>query len=360
MTPRERFLNTMRFKPVDRVPFWLDSAWTANYDRWHEEGLPRNFSLKSLYDFDNVLEVGIYYGMAPSFERQVISEDDEFVIYINHEGIKMREKKIGAETSMPDFIEFPVKIREDYQNLKWRFQLNAEHRFPEERRKRMSLFKHGNMPVRSFADREGGFFGPLRNLMGLENLSYAFYDDISLVEEMMDDKAELIIAIVDEILKYTHIDYFAFWEDMAYRGGSLLSPNLFRKYMLPRYKKVTEHLRSRGIDLIFVDSDGDISELIPLWLEAGLNGVWPLEVQAGMDVVKLRKQYGKDLLMIGGLDKRALTKDKAAIKEEIMSKVPKLISEGGYIPALDHSIPPDVPLENFLYYLQILREVIEG
>lgn len=360
MNPRERFLNTMHFKPVDRVPFWFDGAWAATYARWRDEGLPANFHLSSLYDFDGVLEVGVYYGMAPHFGRTVVEENDEFVVYINHEGIKMREKKKDPETSMPDFIEFPVKTREDYHNLKWRFQLNPEHRFSNDWKKRVSLFKYSNMPVRSFADREGGFFGPQRNLMGLENLCLAFYDDPALVEEMLDDKADLIIAIVDEILKYTHIDYFAFWEDMGYKGGSLISPELVKKYMVPRYKKVTEHLRSRGIDLIFVDSDGDISELIPLWLESGINGVWPLEVQAGMDVVKLRRKYGKDLLMIGGLDKRALAKGKDAIRDEILTKVPPLIEEGGYIPCLDHSIPPDVPFENFLYYLKTLREVIEA
>ncbi|SHF23511.1 Uroporphyrinogen-III decarboxylase [Caldanaerobius fijiensis DSM 17918] len=359
MNQRERFLNTMRFKSVDRVPFYIGGPWATTLKRWHSEGLPENVDLNRLFDADGVVELGIYFGMCPAFERTVLEEDDAFVVYINHEGIKMREKKTDPETSMPDFLEFPVKNREDYHKLKWRFRLNAQQRITEEWKKRARFYnENSNLPIRMFADREGGFFGPLRNLMGLENLVLTFYDDPVLIEEMMDDKAELIIAIVDEILKYTKIDFFAFWEDMAYNHGSLISPQMVRKFMLPRYRKVTDFLRSKGIDLIFVDSDGDISELIPIWLEAGINGVWPLEVQSGMDVVKLRQEY-PELRMIGGIDKKVLAKDERAIREEILRKVPPLIEKGGYIPDVDHSIPPDVPLKNYLYYLKCLRSVIE-
>ena len=100
---------------------------------------------------------------------------------------------------------------------------------------------------------------------------------------------------------------------MAYCAGPLISPKMFRQFMIPRYRRITDLARSRGIDTIFVDSDGDVSQLIPLWLAAGVNGVYPMEVAAGMDVVALRRQYGKDLLMTGGIDKRVLAQDRRAI-----------------------------------------------
>jgi uroporphyrinogen decarboxylase len=128
--------------------------------------------------------------------------------------------------------------------------------------------------------------------------------------------------------------------------------------MVPRYKRITEVLHKHGIKFIFVDCDGNHEELTPLWLESGVNGVYPLEITAGMDPVKCRKEYGKDLLMIGGMDKRVLSKDKAAIKEEVMSKVPWLVEQGGYIPSVDHSVPPDVPYENYQYYMGLMKEVI--
>ncbi|MCD6505245.1 hypothetical protein J7M22_01340 [Candidatus Poribacteria bacterium] len=86
----------------------------------------------------------------------------------------------------------------------------------------------------------------------------------------------------------------------------------------------------------------NVEELIPLWLECGVNGVYPMEVAAGMDVVKLRRKYGRDLLMMGGIDKRALAKGRDAIDEELR-RIGSILDKGGYI-------PPDVPYENFRYY----------
>jgi len=144
---------------------------------------------------------------------------------------------------------------------------------------------------------------------------------------------------------------------MAYKTGPLVSPKMFKDFMSPHYKKITEYLRGQGIDIITVDSDGNINELIPLWLEAGVNGFWPLEVAAGMDAVSLRKKYGKDCILLGNIDKRVLAKGKKEIKEEVRRKVPFLLSQGGYLPSVDHSVPPDVPYKNFLYYLDFLRSV---
>lgn len=127
--------------------------------------------------------------------------------------------------------------------------------------------------------------------------------------------------------------------------------------MLPRYRVVTDFLRSNGIDVLHVDCDGKIDELIPLWLEVGINFHWPLEVAAGMDAVALRKKYGKQLILSSNIDKRVLLKGKDAIREEVMAKVPFLLEEGGYFPGLDHGIPPDVPLENFRYFINLLREI---
>ena len=147
------------------------------------------------------------------------------------------------------------------------------------------------------------------------------------------------------------------WEDMCYRNGPLISPSMFREFMLPRYCRITGLAQSRGVDLSFVDSDGDVEELIPLWLESGISGVYPMEVAAGMDVVRLRREYGKDLLMTGGIDKRVLARDRKAIDEELEAKIP-LAEQGGYIPHIDHAIPHDVPYRNFAYYWDRKKELL--
>lgn len=142
--------------------------------------------------------------------------------------------------------------------------------------------------------------------MGLEGMCYALLDDPGLIEEMCEFHTDFILRLIRRAVEEVDVDYVNFWEDMAYRGGSLISPAHVRRYMLPGYRRIAHLLRSHGIDLLFVDSDGNIEQLIPIWLEAGINGVWPLEVAAGMDPLALRREYGKDLLLVGGIDKGAL------------------------------------------------------
>ena len=212
------------------------------------------------------------------------------------------------------------------------------------------------VPFIIISDRWGGFFGPLRNLVGVEQLCLLFYDEPALVEEMMDRTAEFIIAILRQILAVVEIDAFGMWEDMAYKHAPLISPEMVRQHMLPRYRKVVEFARGQGVKYVGLDSDGQISSLIAPWMDAGLNFLYPFECQCGMDVVAVRQQYGRELRIWGGLDKRAVASGEAAIEVEL-ARVRPLIHEGGYIPHLDHSCPPDIPFANYCYYLKRLAEV---
>ena len=373
MNEKERFLNTVHFKPVDRAPMWSPpDVWASTWKRWSNEGYTimetnlvgehggaGSLGFWDYFGCDRQDEVGIYYGFCPGFEYKLIEENERTVTFRNHEGIIMQEFKEGRETSMPHWVDFPVKTRQDFRDNLYRWDLNFDERFPKDWDNKCKLWKNRNIPLRMWADREGGFYGPLRNLFGMEALSLLFYDDIKFVEEVLDQKAEAMIRIINRICEDITFDYFVFWEDMCYKNGPLLSPEMFDKYLVPRYRKVTDCIRSKGCDTIFVDSDGVVSSLIPLWLKAGVNGNLPFEVQAGMDVVKFRKEYGKDLLMIGGIDKRALAKGRKEIDAE-MKRVAPLVEQGGYIPWLDHSVPPDVSYDNFLYYMEQLERLVEG
>jgi len=141
---------------------------------------------------------------------------------------------------------------------------------------------------------------------------------------MMEYLTEFYCRTIERAVKEVDFDYAIFGEDIAYKNGPLLSPKIVKEFMVPRYKRITRLLRENGIDIIFIDSDGNVEELIPLWLEAGINGVYPLEVAAGMDPVALRKKYGKNLVMMRGIDKRALIEGKDAIDRELESKLPYL------------------------------------
>jgi uroporphyrinogen decarboxylase len=197
--------------------------------------------------------------------------------------------------------------------------------------------------------------------MGTVNLLTSFYRNPELVRSIIDFWADFLVESNKEAvesLKTEGLDYVGIWEDFAYKHGPHLSPKIFREFMLPSYRKLTEFLKRNGIDLIFIDTDGNPTALIPSLLETGVNGLYPLEVTAGMDARVLRNEYRDNLLLIGNLDKRVLLRSKDEIRKEVESKVPLLAEKGGYIPSLDHTVPPDVPYENYLYYLDVLKKCL--
>lgn len=361
MTPRERFLKILKFEEPDRPFVKTPGAWVETLERWRREGWDGR-PLHEVFGTDLILNVGVYYGPVPRFERRVVEEDERTITYINHEGILIREfKEYGGNSSMPQFLKFPVETEEDFERFRReRLGLSFELRVPEDWEARVERLKRRTYPLMCFADRWGGFFGPLRNMMGLENLCLAFYDRPALIERMMEERAESIIAITGKVLERVEIDFFAFWEDMACKTGPLISPDMFRRFAFKHYRRVCDFLRSKGVRYIFLDSDGDVRELIPIWLDAGINGIWPCEVAAGMDVVELRKEFGRDLILMGGIDKRAVAAGGEAMREEV-DRVMPLIEEGGYIPDLDHSAPPDISWGNICEYIEyLLRRAERG
>ncbi len=356
MTDRERFLNTMNYQPVDRAVYrMMMGPWPETAQRWQTEGY--NPADEPLYPTDRWQWHGGWFFPNPPFEREVIEQDDKTVLYVNHEGILMRERTDNPYSSMPQFVRFPVETRDDFRRF-WaeRMKPDVAARIGPDYRERLGAWRERDWVLIVISDRWGGFFGPLRNLTGVERLCMLFYDDPAFVEEMMDATADFIIAMMGQILDLTDIDVYGFWEDMAYKTGPLISPELVRRYMLPRYVRVVDFLRGRGVKLISLDSDGDMSSLTPVWLDAGINILYPFEVQCGMDVNAMRREYGRDLRMFGGMDKRALAWGRDAIDAEL-ERVRPLIEEGGYVASPDHSLPPDVPFDNYRYFMQGLGEV---
>ncbi|MHB9023655.1 MAG: uroporphyrinogen decarboxylase family protein [Armatimonadota bacterium] len=358
MTHRERLLNVLNYRPVDRGIYgiWVN-GWPETIERWKGEGYDP--AQEPLYDKDSWLWYGGWFFPNPPFARTVVEEDETTILYINHEGILMRERKDNPFSSMPQFIRFPVETREEFRRFaRERLQPDLAARIGADYVQQLTALRDRQDPLIVISDRWGGFFGGLRNLVGVEKLCMLFYDDPAFVEEMMDSIADFIIAMMGKILDHTTVDVYGFWEDMAYKTAPLISPELVKTFMAPRYRRVVDYVRSRGVEWIALDSDGDISSLIPVWLDSGINILYPFEAQCGMDVVQVRKQYGRDLRMWFGMDKRALVEGPAAIDVELR-RIRPLIEEGGYVPGLDHSIPPDVSFAHYRYFMEAFRKAVE-
>jgi len=355
-TNRERFLKIARFESKGELflPSNWQWFWRGTLERWEKEGLPTDVHLAEYFGFQRTEMVPIRNGLIPPFELQILEEDATQEVIIDRDGAKKRILKENRERSMDQWLEYPVKDRKSWQEYKKRLNPHSPIRYPLWWEEKKEQYQQRDYPLGIHA---GSFFGQIRNWIGIENLSYLTVDNPALIEEIEEYVEYLVIETIKPALQDIKIDFALFWEDMAYKTGSLVSLDFVRKYMLPHYKKVTELLRSHGVDIITLDSDGNIEELIPLWLETGINCVYPNEVAAGMDVVALRKKYGQDLILEGGIDKRALAKGKKEIEEEVNKKVPYLLSTGGYFPGIDHSVPHDVPFENYKYYLELVKKL---
>jgi len=370
MTDRERFLNIMEFKSVDRYPNYELGVWGQAIDRWYSEGLPRDvcywnwFEGEPYFGIDKRGFIPVKAGMIPGFDEETIEETERYIVFRDSIGRlrkAMKEGTVrGTRPSMDQYLDFPVKDKKSFEDLKKGYNPYSPVRYPMWWDELAKLWRDRDYPLCLFVNGQIGFYWTLREWVGTENLSYMFYDDPSLVHEMLDFIADFITDVSTRALSDVQIDYFNFSEDLAGKSGPLISPKIYKEFFVPRVRRVIEHFKKFRVRYFWVDSDGNFEVLIPYMLEAGINCIWPLEQASGMDPVKLRKRYGKDLVLCGGIDKRELTKDKASIERELYSKIPYLLEQGGYIPHLDHTFPPDISYENFLYYMELKEKLLRG
>jgi uroporphyrinogen decarboxylase len=203
-----------------------------------------------------------------------------------------------------------------------------------------------------------GFFSVPRELIGVTNQLVMYYDDPDLMRDIAGHLAELWLAMLERVVSEIELDYVSIWEDMCFKNGPLISPSMFEQFCLPHYRRTTAFLRAHGVDVIWVDTDGDLRLLIPKFIEGGVTGSWPLEAQSGVSVVEVRKKYPRFLLM-GGIDKMQLAQGRQAIDSELETKLPYVLSTGGYIPTCDHMVPPDVSWADFCYYRDRVRDYVD-
>lgn len=205
----------------------------------------------------------------------------------------------------------------------------------------------------------GSLIGYMRNLLGVEQLSYLYADDEELYAEIVDTLAELCYRCTKVALETgAKFDYAHFWEDICFKNGPLVSPYVFEDYVAPHYKKITDLLHQYHVDIVSVDCDGLIDTLVPIWLKNGVNTMFPIEVGTwDANIKPWREKYGQQLRGVGGMNKTVFARDYKAIDEEI-ERLKPLIALGGYIPCPDHRIAPDAKFENVQYYCEKMNRLI--
>jgi hypothetical protein len=372
MTGRERYLRIMSFQEVDRYPFYELGAWGQTIDRWLREGLSEEDVQGDWFKgepkfagLDRREFIPLKMSILPPFECEVFEENDRYIIYRDELGRKRRALKEGTargtRMSMDTYLDFFVKDRDSFLEIKKRYNPDDPSRYPDNWEELKQQYANRDYPLYLYPNCAfGGLYWNLREWMGTVGASYAFFDQPELVHEMLDFMVEFFIEVTERALTEVEVDACIINEDFAGKEGPLISPKIYKEFFLPRHKMIIDHLRSHGVKVIELDSDGNTEVLLPLIIEAGFNCHWPLEAAAGMDQVKIRKQYGKNIALLGGIDKRALFGDKSDIEEELRRKIIPLLDAGGYIPTLDHCFSPEIPLENALYYFELKRRLAVG
>lgn len=363
MTDRQRFNNQMHYKPVDRCFNMEFGYWEENFRQWpifKENNVIGNEQADIFFSFDVIKEVGnpkrppfISPWMNPVFEERVVEETKTKKIIIEPCGLLAEVPKNGHDT-IPHYIKASVVTPDDWKKCK-------EQRFRRddpERKVDIEALKKAHPPSRDYPLGVycGSMIGRIRNMLTFEGLAYAVYDYPEMVEDMVETCYTLTEDFLNQVLPHIDFDYATGWEDICYKSGPIVSVDFFKNTIVPRYKHISKKLHAAGIDIRYTDCDGDIRPILPLLLEGGINCLFPYEVNSCAHPAELLNEYGKELRIMGGVDKMVLGEGPKAIKRYLETLVP-LVERGGYIPFCDHRCPPNVKSEDYLYYLDLKEKM---
>ena len=358
LTDRERFNRQMHYQPVDRCFNMEFGYWDENYTLWPmfvNNGITNEAQANQYFNFDTIKEVWGNFWLHPSFEGTVVEERETTRIIMNGDGV-MAEVPKGNLSSIPHYLQPTVVTPDDWRKVK-------EERLRRDdpaRKVDVEALKKQHPASRDYplGVRTGSMIGRIRDMLTFEGLAYATYDYPEMVEDMVETACVLMEDFLDQVLPHIDFDYAAGWEDICYKSGPIVSLDFFQNVITPRYKRIGKKLKAAGIDIWYTDCDGDVRPILPSLMEGGMNCLFPFEVNCCTHPAELLNAYGKDLRIMGGVDKIALGNGKAAIKAYLETLVP-LVERGGYIPFCDHRCPPNVTPEDYLYYLD-LKEAMFG
>lgn len=281
-------------------------------------------------------------------EPVILSDTPDLLVYRDPMGRRMQLSRRAATLALP--LTYPVATREDWRRIQARY-----------------AFSPARLPVDWPAPPDGavivlgvpGGFDEPRQLLGEEALATACYDEPELLHAILETIGDTVVEVIARLPPAVRIDQVHIHEDMAGRSGPLFGPRQVREFLAPYYRRVWDAARARGARLFKQDSDGDLRPVIPAFLEAGVNVMYPCEPAAGMDIVELRREYGTRLAFTGGIDKHVLRRGRDAIVAELEYKFPPMVRSGGCVLGLDHRVPNGTPLAAYRFYLDRAWEILE-
>lgn len=357
-TLRERFLRAMYFQEVDLLPNFEFGYWERTLKVWHSQGLPDWVEdEKTAYDYFGIeswATLPVNLGLTPLYEHTVLEETDNRVVYRDSNGSIAQINKDG-DKSIPHFLEFPVKDRETWEPYKAALDPEDPRRYTE-LDEALDRLKDSPAPV---GVPGGSLVGTARNLVGFERIAVMPYEDPELFQEIVNTFGQCICAVLERVLPRISVDFCMGWEDICFNQGPIVSPEVFRAVAGPWYRRIADLLVLHGCAIYTTDTDGNILPITGIFLENGLNTMFPVEVHAGSDPCLLREKYGKRIRLWGGVDKMVLRDSRESIERELLRLKP-YVDQGGFVPGVDHRVPADVPLDYYKFYLDRKRELFRA
>jgi uroporphyrinogen decarboxylase len=371
MNPRDRYLKTLLFDRPDRVPLDPGGGRKSTRAAWHAQGLPADIEDGgAIAEYAYRLNGGTLdwpaggegfphnSRMIPEFEEKVIERGERTQVVQDWKGNVCEISTEFTTEYLRNAIDFvtrrwikcPVESRADWVDMRRRYDPDDPARLaPDAEALGVRLKQRDHY----LAINISGPFWQLREWLGFEGLCYLLKDDPGFVHEMAAFWDEFVARLLERTLRVVDLDEVHLSEDMAYKSFSMISPAMAREFMLPSYRRWGDIVRAAGVPVYAMDSDGFIGQLIPVWMEAGINTCDPIEVAAGNDLPAFRRQFGRRMAYKGGIDKRAMAAGGQAIVDEI-DRLRPVIEDGGYVPSCDHGIPSDVSWPNFVRYVGLL------
>lgn len=376
MNTRERVNRILHFQDVDRMPAVHFGYWHDLLAEWAAQGhIP--VELSKGWDDNNEIDRALdkiigwdfewrnvtrpYHcndSIYPEFPVKVIEEFPDGSRIIQNKSGSLQKVRDGV-TSIPQDIGTQLKDRESFETIyRPRMQFDPG-------RIDYEYFRNYNRDVYDKSDVPqglalGSVYGTLRNIVSVFGMSDLMYnDDEDLFADIVDTFAEMQYQCVEEILKTgAKFDFGHYWEDIAYKNGPMFSPSVFREIAEKHYRKRNELVRSYGIDIISLDCDGVTDKLLPVWVDSGVNVMFPIEIGTWGDQFEAaRKKFGKQILGVGGVDKSVFMKDKKAVDDEL-DRIKRLVDLGGFIPMPDHRLLPGSKFELVVYYVEAIKNIL--
>jgi hypothetical protein len=319
----ERFRAVMDFQPVDRLPRWEWAMWwDETIANWKQQGLPT--------DLESVFEIARYFDLDPY--QQFWFSTTEATIEAEQHHVE------GIVSNMDDYLRLRPGFFPDHSQA------------IESMRPWAARQAEGEAVV--WATLEGFFWFP-RTLMGFTKISLAFYDQPELIHKINEDLCQFNLGLLDQIEEACVPTFFTIAEDMSYNHGPMISEQVFDEYLAPYYRRIVPRMQEMNAKIL-VDTDGDVTMMVPWLMREGVDGALPLERQAAVDGFELRQKFPK-LCMVGHFNKMVMDKGEEAMRQEFERLLP-LMQSGGFIPSVDHQTPPHVTMEQYRVFRRLLDE----